>query len=319
MRIKTLIVGVALGAIAVGGIYMMRAARPVSEDVSGDTKEVKKATKVKEGVVAQRARKGRPPIPQATDPVSRAIVAMLGVGNEADEERKLTDEIYAVLAKMTEDQRKAVKMRIFLDKGQKHEAIRLARDLMDSTDPEVRYHVANVLGWIGPAGLPELTAMLADSDLQVAQTAFDQWQNAFNLIEIDAEKAEVLGDLLPNLDSRAQMDLALMSVTRMRQEMALETLSEIIEGNRGTEVEKAAVAMWNHMTCDISTGEKVEYANPDSVQEYLQIKRDEQQNAAELWKQIAEAIAKGDDNTARALLGLDVIADSTSSPGNQEE
>lgn len=298
---------------------MMRAMRPDSVDVSGNAKEVKKAAKGKDKATAHRPRKGRPPLPQATDPVSRAIVAMLEVGDEAGEERKLTEEILAVLAKMTEDQRKAVKMRIFLDKGQKHEAIRLARDLMDSPDPEVRRHVVNVLGWIGPAGLPELTAMLSDPDPLVAQTALDQWQNAFNLIEIDAEKAGVLCDLLPNLDSRAQMDLALMSVTRMRQEMALETLSEIIEGNRGTEVERAAVDMWNHMTCDISTGEKVEYANSDSVQEYLQIKREEQINATELWKQIADAIAKGDDETARALLGLDPIADSTSSPGNQEE
>ena len=68
-------------------------------------------------------------------------------GRFSDADRKLCEEVQAAM-----------------DADDSKTTIRLCSKLMSSSDPEVRSHVVDALGWFGFEALPELTTMLGDSD-----------------------------------------------------------------------------------------------------------------------------------------------------------
>jgi len=130
----------------------------------------------------------------------------------------------------TEDERKAATMRELLDGGSEKEALRMARILMGSPEKEVRSQVVTVLGWIGVRAFPELTHMLSDEDEEIASDAFTQWKMAFGEIQDEASKAELLVSAFGVMTSEEDMESLGMSFSELPEDMAVRSLTQIIQG-----------------------------------------------------------------------------------------
>ena len=233
------------------------------------------------------------------DPVTKAIVAILDSEGML-EDQEVTETLRSILAQLTEDERKVVKLNVFLNRGEKKKALEVARDIMDSDSPDIRKIAARALGWLGSDALVELSEMLADPDPSVVQEALENWEMAFDEIATDELTSDMLLELLPTLTKRELVDKALMSVTRMSRQNGLKAVSEIIEANKGNAlVQDASRVMWTHLT-----GGESEYAGPESVDEYIQRKAEEQEEAMLFWRKVAAALEAGDEALARELLGL---------------
>ena len=106
-------------------------------------------------------------------------------GRFSDADRKLCEEVQAAM-----------------DADDSRTTIRLCSKLMSSSDPEVRSHVVDALGWFGFEALPELTTMLGDSDEGVAQSAINAWESGFSEIEDPAARLKVSKMALNALSSK---------------------------------------------------------------------------------------------------------------------
>jgi HEAT repeat protein len=129
----------------------------------------------------------------------------------------------------TEDERKATEMRDLLDSGHEREALQMARALMASPEAAVRSQVVTVLGWIGVKALPELTEMLADGEDYVADDALTQWKMAFDEIEGEAAKAELLVAAIGSLKKVEDMEALVMSFGQLPEGMAIRSLVQVIQ------------------------------------------------------------------------------------------
>jgi hypothetical protein len=130
----------------------------------------------------------------------------------------------------TPDERDADAMRALLDSGDEKAALKIARRLLDSDDVDVRMRVVIVLGWIGLRALPELTQMLADEDDGVASDAFTQWKMAFEEIQEDDAKAELLVAAMGSMRHQEDMESLVMSVDQLKEDLAVAALVGIIQG-----------------------------------------------------------------------------------------
>jgi hypothetical protein len=130
----------------------------------------------------------------------------------------------------TPDERDADTMRALLDSGDEKGALKIARRLLDSEDADVRSRVLIVLGWIGLKALPELTQMLADKDDSVASDAFTQWKMAFEEIQEDDAKAELLVAAMGSMRHQEDMESLVMSVDQLKEDLAVAALVGIIQG-----------------------------------------------------------------------------------------
>ncbi len=129
----------------------------------------------------------------------------------------------------TEDARKASEMRDLLDNGNEREALAMARSLMSSSEPEVRSQVVTVLGWIGMKALPELTEMLSDLDESVASDALNQWRMAYDELEDETAKAELLVAALGALRKTEDMEALVLSFSQLPEGLAIRSLNQIIQ------------------------------------------------------------------------------------------
>lgn len=130
---------------------------------------------------------------------------------------------------LTPSQQKARDMRALLDEGNERDALRLARQLMTDEDPDVRSETVTVVGWIGMRALPELTQMLADAEESIADEAMSSWNMAFNEIEDQGLKAEMLVMAMKTSEQDSRLEeLAILS-SQMREDYAVRAMVDVIE------------------------------------------------------------------------------------------
>ena len=262
--------------------------------------------KLKKGTKAERRRLTRTQMAQViasskSDPVYTAVMRMIEEDISLDDEKSLTDEIRKVLSQMSQDELKLVRMNLLMNRGDKSQVLKVARDLMDSGNPETRRLVAQAFGWIGATALPELTQMIKDSDPAVVQEVLEKWETIFDNISTEELSATMLFELLPVLESRELIHCALMSTTKMNLRNGLETVSGVIEENSGNALlQEVAREMWTHLT----GGE--EYQNAESVNEHMERRAKEEKEAIMYWRKIRAAQEAGDIDRLNELLGYDV-------------
>lgn len=130
---------------------------------------------------------------------------------------------------LTADQQLAEKMTARLDEDDQKGALEMARQLMKSSDVEVRTEVVGVLGWIGVKALPELSAMLADADAAVAAAALTQWQSALEEVEDEAVKAQLQEAAMMVLQSQEQLEEIATGLSNLPDALAVRSLVRIIQ------------------------------------------------------------------------------------------
>lgn len=130
----------------------------------------------------------------------------------------------------TEDERQAVAMRELLDSGDEKGALRLARQLLESPQEEVRSSVVTVLGWMGLKALPELTVLLADPSEDVANEALTQWKMAFDEIEDDQTRASMLVSAIGSMKKAEDMEALALSFSNLPDGLAVRSLVQVVQG-----------------------------------------------------------------------------------------
>lgn len=216
------------------------------------------------------------------------------------DEGGLRKEIEAVLKELeawanTPERKKVRRMWELLDIGDKREAIRLARDLMDSPDASIRREVAGCLGWIGEPAMDELTELLWDKDTDVVEDALSQWLQNFELLTDVEEKIALIKSAVGTMEKQEHVDTILMELAGIDEKLALEALSEIIEEHDGKMVGESAREMFEHLT-----GGEV-YESPSSVEEYINHREAVKEQNAALTVMLREAIEVGDTELAKEL------------------
>lgn len=171
---------------------------------------------------------------------------------------------------LSEDMKKAVKMRDALDDDNILEALKLARDLMGSKETAVRSEVVDVLSWIGRRALPELAEMAGDSDNGIRETAMTGLEQGLSEISGDNSKALAIEQVLPLLKRADQQEAVLMALNEIDEFVALRLLVKVISANKGTALEECARQSYTH----VSGGEIFESAE---VTEQF-IKREKESN-----------------------------------------
>lgn len=150
-------------------------------------------------------------------------------------------------APLTEEEKEAERMRDLLDDGNTQAAIRLARNLMDSTNKGVRSQVLETLAWIGHRALPEITEMINDDNPSIAEEALSSWEQAFSEISGEHRQAAIIADTLPKLKRPDPVNAILMHATELDEHVALPMLSKIIDANANF-IGECAREMYAHIT-----------------------------------------------------------------------
>lgn len=301
MTIKKATVILAIAGAVAAGIWLAVDRKPVSPDQprsagtdKSDNKKIRRPKRPKTHTAQVIAR-------SESDPVYKVVLSMLEKDLTLEDEKGFTDELRRVLAQLSEDELKLVRMNLHMNSGDKKQALKVARDLMDSDRADIRRLVAQAFGWIGAPALTELTQMLKDPDPSVVQEALEKWQTAFDQISTEDLSPTMLMDLLPVLESRELIHCALMTTTRMSLRNGLETVSGVIEENAGNALlQEVAREMWTHLT----GGEQ--YANANSVQEHMDKREREEKEGIKFWRQVNAAREAGDMERLSELLGYDV-------------
>jgi len=194
-------------------------------------------------------------------------------------------------------------LRRAIDRDNRREALKIIRDIMDSKDKLVRRHALAACAQLGKAALSELTHMLADPDPSIASDALDAWQVAFGEVEGEADKASVVVEMIEQIDERVQAWALLMNLTRMNRKVAVNAVTEIIEGNKGTVVEDVGREMYEHLTGGDT------YTDANSGKRYLERVEEEARTIAAEWNVFDHAVRAGKSETEAAIEAFGPISE----------
>ena len=75
----------------------------------------------------------------------------------------------------------------------------LVRDAAASRNTEVRQQMVDALGWFDTKAIADLTLFLADPDADVAQSAFNHWDSAVDMVDDESFKVTVAKDAMKSL------------------------------------------------------------------------------------------------------------------------
>ena len=224
---------------------------------------------------------------------------------ELAEEKAITSEILDLFVglEMTPERQKVYDLRRAIDRDNRREALKIIRDIMDSKDKLVRRHALAACAQLGKAALSELTHMLADPDPSIASDALDAWQVAFGEVEGEADKASVVVEMIEQIDERVQAWALLMNLTRMNRKVAVNAVTEIIEGNKGTVVEDVGREMYEHLTGGDT------YTDANSGKRYLERVEEEARVIAAEWNVFDHAVRAGKSETEAAIEAFGPISE----------
>lgn len=161
------------------------------EALSGEPREGKPLPSAGAIKDAAAARKDRSATRVRADRTGRArskpkVKGEVSAGQPADGDAEFLPDV-----ELSENDRQIlVKMQEALDAEDFRRVVQFACEAMKSPEKEVRRKAVDALSWFGPKALPELTALMADSDEDVAQEARDAAESAVMDIENPSEKFE---------------------------------------------------------------------------------------------------------------------------------
>ena len=157
-----------IAALAIAGVATFVFWDKADKDDAPTTREsrrAKRAQRIQDKKIARQTNRKAPSAEEKTG--SKKRLTRKGMFEHlSGEDRKLADNIQDAL-----------------DGEDFRTIIELANKAQKSSNPEVRQHAVEALGWFGERALPELTVWMSDSDEDVAQTAMSQWSGALSEVE----------------------------------------------------------------------------------------------------------------------------------------
>ena len=123
-----------------------------------------------------------------------------------------------------------------LDDGRESLAMRHARELMDSTNAEVRLQAVGVFGWVGKYAISELAEMMGDAAEEVSSEALRQWEMAFDEFSSEAVKMQEIERAAMFLGNQHPLEVVMMKLASIEDYNAVKVLSDIITSTNATPV-----------------------------------------------------------------------------------
>lgn len=143
---------------------------------------------------------------------------------------------------------------------------------MASSDPALREHMVEALGWFGAEALPELTGFLADTNEDVANLAADRWQESLVMIDEGDVRVSTAETALKTISNAAVLEQVVGEITGQDDDIkVLESLIAVIDSGNpaGVKVAKDAYeTLTGEEWTDIDAAEAwlgENYTAPDEV------------------------------------------------------
>ena len=182
---KIVFIGAAV-IIAGCGLYWL------FKPVSYTTKPSEKATKTKTvGKTSSKAPKTVQPKLPTKDQTKTRQAARVGSDNAVVE---WYDELPTA-----KDRETAKKIQDALDNEDLAGVKAMVDAALQSDSSEVRQHAVDALGWFDQKAIADLTKFLSDKDPDVAQSAFNHWDSAIDMVENESFKLTVAKEAMKSL------------------------------------------------------------------------------------------------------------------------
>jgi len=153
-------------------------------------------------------------------------------------------------AKPTPEMAEAVRMREALDSGDVHQALALARGLVDAKDQKVRLQAIEVMEWIGQAAFPELIELANDEDEVVAEAALQAWEKVLDGVTNQNLRLTIIMKTARSLSRANLIDAVFLKLVDCDQIAALVELAKFIETTRGSVANRCAQEMYGHIASE---------------------------------------------------------------------
>lgn len=144
-----------------------------------------------------------------------------------------------VYSSASADSERLARLGTLLDDDRDSEALRVAGELLKSSDEAVRRKAVDGLGWIGLSAFPELTEALGDSADSVSEDAFEQWMQQADELEGTETLATFLNAAMETLADSERLERVVMLYDRLSDDVAVRNLALVISS---TTEQNASVA-----------------------------------------------------------------------------
>lgn len=115
-------------------------------------------------------------------------------------------------------------------------AMRHARELMDSTNTDVRLQAVEAFGWIGKVAIKELAEMMSDPDEEVSEEALRQWEMAFDEFSGEGAKMQELERAACFVRDQSLFENVMMKLAELEDYNAVKVLCSIITSTNSTPI-----------------------------------------------------------------------------------
>jgi hypothetical protein len=125
-----------------------------------------------------------------------------------------------------------------IEQGQSDEdleqLVKIIPEVSASTNAEVRSELVDALGGFGVQGMNHLLPFMADPDDDVRGNAIDNWTSALGEVEDEKMRARMIGAVMQVLADEDALEFMSNELIDMDEEIALQTLVDVIEGGKAT-------------------------------------------------------------------------------------
>lgn len=223
MNIKIIVRVVAVVAVASVALLIVSQLqkREADTDKSDSGTEISEKTSPKPEAI-KKAVAGAGAVAGAVEKVSKTnSAATVAENSEKSEVKEIppTTEELKVMEEIDE----------FVGDDEYRKIVQAARKIMDSSNPEVRREAADAFGWAGVQGIKDLQKMLTDSDPDVADDAFENWDSAVDEVEDDATRANLIADGIKNMKNQDNIESALMGLDNMDNNISVPIMVDVIQ------------------------------------------------------------------------------------------
>lgn len=195
---------------------------------AGSDRSVKPAT-----TTAARRRQKRKASPVTTVSQDAGVVVSLSEDSALTKECEvIIKELLSMLAEKSGDvvksEKFAASLRRLMSLGDKKGVRMIADRLRRSASASVRREALEAYTWLGVEGLGGITSMLVDANADLAQDAFQAWQDSFSEIQDPAYQMEVLLDAARTFDDPDILNALMLEAAQIDQPTAIEVYDAII-------------------------------------------------------------------------------------------